>query len=117
MMHEMRIGQRGRGAVMTRRAMVTWTKIACGAALTAALLGTSLVQPVAAQDDDTIVLTAGGSTLTVSPGNASAVSAVAEAHASPGSRGDDRRRRARRRRLRRWGTCRGRRGAGRRAPR
>jgi hypothetical protein len=64
--------------------MVTWSKIACGAALTAALLGTSLVQPVAAQDDDTIVLTAGGSTLTVSPGNASAVSAVAEAHASPG---------------------------------
>jgi hypothetical protein len=64
--------------------MVTWTKIACGAALTAALLGSSLAQPVAAQDDDTIVLTAGGSTLTVSPGNASAVSAVAEAHASPG---------------------------------
>ena len=84
MMHEMRTGQRGRGAVTTRRAMVTWTKIACGAALTAALLGSSLVQPVAAQDDDTIVLTAGGSTLTVSPGNASAVSAVAEAHASPG---------------------------------
>jgi hypothetical protein len=64
--------------------MVTWTRVACGAALTAALLGSSLVQPVAAQDDDTIVLTAGGSTLTVSPGNASAVSAVAEAHASPG---------------------------------
>src|ERR671913_330931 len=84
MMHEMRISKRGRGAVTTRRAMVTWTKIACGAALTAALLGTGLVQPVAAQDDDTIVLTAGGSTLTVSPGNASAVSAVAEAHASPG---------------------------------
>jgi hypothetical protein len=84
MKHEMRIGQRGRGAVMTRRAMVTWTKIACGAALTAALLGSGLVQPVAAQDDDTIVLTAGGSTLTVSPGHADAVSAVAEAHASPG---------------------------------
>jgi hypothetical protein len=64
--------------------MVTWTKIACGAALTAALLGSGLVQPVAAQDDDTIVLTAGGSTLTVSPGHADAVSAVAEAHASPG---------------------------------
>ncbi len=30
------------------------------------------------------MLTAGGSTLTVSPGNADAVSAVAEAHASPG---------------------------------
>jgi hypothetical protein len=84
MMHEMRIGQRGRGGVTTRRAMVTWAKIACGTALTAALLGTGLVQPVAAQDDDTIVLTAGGSTLTVSPGHADAVSAVAEAHASPG---------------------------------
>jgi outer membrane biosynthesis protein TonB len=84
MMHEMRIGQRGRGAVTTRRAMGTLAKIACGAALTVALLGTNSVQPVAAQDDDTIVLTAGGSTLTVSPGNASAVSAVAEAHASPG---------------------------------
>jgi len=84
MMQEMRIDQRGRGGVMTRRAMVTWTKIACGAALTAALLGTGLVQSVAAQDDDTIVLTAGGSTLTVSPGHADAVSAVAEAHASPG---------------------------------
>src|SRR5215213_2720528 len=84
MMHEMRIGQRGRGAVTTRRAVATWTRIACGAALTAALLGTGLVQSVAAQDDDTIVLTAGGSTLTVSPGHADAVSAVAEAHASPG---------------------------------
>jgi hypothetical protein len=83
MMQEKRIGQR-RGTVTTRRAIVGWTKIACGTALTVALLGTSLVQPVAAQDDDTIVLTAGGSTLTVSPGNASAVSAVAEAHASPG---------------------------------
>jgi hypothetical protein len=59
-------------------------KVTCGVALTAALLGAGSVQPVAAQDDDTIVLTAGGSTLTVSPGNASAVSAVAEAHASPG---------------------------------
>src|SRR4051794_19163182 len=84
MMHEMRIGQRGRGAVTTRRAIVTLAKVACGAALTAALLGTGLVRPVAAQDDDTIVLTAGGSTLTVSPGHADAVSAVAEAHASPG---------------------------------
>src|ERR671916_1179244 len=84
MKHEMRTGRRGRGPVTPRRAMASWTKIACGAALTAALLGTGLAQPVAAQDDDTIVLTAGGSTLTVSPGNASAVSAVAEAHASPG---------------------------------
>ena len=84
MRHKMRIGQRRRGAIATRRAMVSWTKIACGAALTAALLGTGLAQPVAAQDDDTIVLTAGGATLTVSPGHADAVSAVAEAHASPG---------------------------------
>lgn len=80
-MQEFRISRRG----LSARAMVARTaKLACGAALTAALLGASFAQPVAAQDDDTIVLTAGGSTLTVSPGNASAVSAVAEAHASPG---------------------------------
>ncbi|MFN8592840.1 MAG: hypothetical protein U0031_15390 [Thermomicrobiales bacterium] len=48
------------------------------------LLGAALAGPARAQDDDTIVLTAGGSTLTVSPGHADAVSAVAEAHASPG---------------------------------
>jgi hypothetical protein len=80
-MHEIQISRRGlpARAVATRMAKVT-----CGVALTAALLGAGSVQPVAAQDDDTIVLTAGGSTLTVSPGNASAVSAVAEAHASPG---------------------------------
>ena len=84
MMREMRTGQRGRAVMTTRHAMAGWTKIACGAALTAALMGAGLAQPVAAQDDDTIVLTAGGSTLTVSPGHASAVSAVAEAHASPG---------------------------------
>jgi hypothetical protein len=83
-MREGKIRKRGRGVATTRRAMVTWAKIACGAALTAALLGTGSVQPAAAQDDDTIVLTAGGSTLTVSPGHADAVSAVAEAHASPG---------------------------------
>ncbi len=61
-------------------------RVAFGAALTVALVGFSGTQPAAAQDgdDDTIVLTAGGSTLTVSPGHADAVSAVAEAHASPG---------------------------------
>ncbi len=81
MMHEIQFSQRG----LPARAMATRAaRLACGAALTAALLGASFAQPVAAQDDDTIVLTAGGSTLTVSPGNASAVSAVAEAHASPG---------------------------------
>jgi hypothetical protein len=81
MMQEIRISRRG----LPARALVSRTaKLACGTALTAALLGASFAQPAAAQDDDTIVLTAGGSTLTVSPGNASAVSAVAEAHASPG---------------------------------
>ncbi len=80
-MQEIRISWR---ELPAHASMYKVVRIACGAALTAALLGTSLVQPVAAQDDDTIVLTAGGSTLTVSPGNASAVSAVAEAHASPG---------------------------------
>jgi hypothetical protein len=74
---------RGRGP-LAQAMMVKTATLAFGAALTAALLGAGLAQPVAAQDDDTIVLTAGGSTLTVSPGNASAVSAVAEAHASPG---------------------------------
>jgi hypothetical protein len=59
-------------------------RFAGGLALTVGLLGMSGIQPVAAQDDDTIVLTAGGSTLTVSPGYADAVSAVAEAHAGPG---------------------------------
>jgi len=84
-MHENRTNGRRRPASVLTRTMVARTaKLACGAALTAALLGSSFAQPVAAQDDDTIVLTAGGSTLTVSPGNASAVSAVAEAHASPG---------------------------------
>jgi hypothetical protein len=80
-MHEIQSSRPG----LPARAIATRTaKLACGAALTAALLGGSFASPVAAQDDDTIVLTAGGSTLTVSPGNASAVSAVAEAHASPG---------------------------------
>lgn len=80
MMHEVRISRRGRPApaIMAKTAKLAW-----GAALTVALLGVGFAQPVAAQDD-TIVLTAGGSTLTVSPGNADAVSAVAEAHASPG---------------------------------
>jgi hypothetical protein len=67
-----------------RRANVSWAaRLACGAALTAALLGFTVAQPVAAQDD-TIVLSAGGSTLVVSPGTADAYSAVAEAHAGPG---------------------------------
>ena len=80
-LQEIRTSRRGLPA---RATIARTAKIACGAALTAALLGSGLAQPAAAQDDDTIVLTAGGSTLTVSPGNASAVSAVAEAHASPG---------------------------------
>ncbi len=80
-MHENQSSRRG---LRTRGVATRTAKLACGAALTAALLGAGFAQPVAAQDDDTIVLTAGGSTLTVSPGNASAVSAVAEAHASPG---------------------------------
>lgn len=59
-------------------------RFAGGLALTLGLLGISGIQPVAAQDDDTIVLTAGGSTLTVSPGYATAESAVAVANAGPG---------------------------------
>lgn len=68
-----------------RRGMATRiVRLAGGAALTVGLLSLGGLQPVAAQDDDTIVLTAGGSTLTVTPGTADAVSAVAEAHAGPG---------------------------------
>lgn len=66
----------------SRRMAARVARFAGGVALTAALLGVGGIQPAAAQDE--IVLTAGGSTLTVSPGNASAVSAVAEAHASHG---------------------------------
>ena len=66
-----------------KKTLATIGKLACGAALTAALLGAGFTMPAAAQDDE-IVLTAGGSTLTVSPGHADAVSAVASAHASPG---------------------------------
>lgn len=77
--------QGGPAPTVPFRAMaIRAAKLACGAALLVALSGIGTAQPAAAQDDDTIVLTAGGSTLTVSPGNASAVSAVAEAHASPG---------------------------------
>ena len=56
-------------------------RLAGGLALTVGLLATSGLTPVAAQDD-TIVLTAGGSTLTVSPGYADAQSAVASASQS-----------------------------------
>jgi hypothetical protein len=70
---------------MTRLAKVCWAAKVVGAmALVALLSGLGSVQHVAAQDD-TIVLTAGGSTLTVTPGgDVSAVGAVAEAHAAPG---------------------------------
>ena len=57
--------------------------VACGAALTAALFAGALIQPAAAQDDE-IVHTAGGATLVVAPGEAHAISAVAEAHAEEG---------------------------------
>jgi len=53
-------------------------------ALTVALLGAGAVQTASAQDD-TIVLSAGGSELVVTPGGeVQANSAVAEAHAAPG---------------------------------
>ena len=85
-MEEVRISRRGLPILgQGRRSPIARVaRLAAGAALTVALVGFSGFQPVAAQDDDTIVLTAGGSTLTVSPGHADAVSAVAEAHASPG---------------------------------
>lgn len=77
---------RGRRAPTGSRRSLTAlaAKLATGAALVGLLAGSGLVQPAAAQDDDTIVLTAGGSTLVVTPGTADAYSAVAEAHAGPG---------------------------------
>lgn len=78
--------RRGILAQASPRRTVLWAaKLACGVALTASLLGPALSQPAAAQDDDTIVLSAGGSQLVVTPGgDAQANSAVAEAHAAPG---------------------------------
>ncbi|HET7035108.1 MAG TPA: hypothetical protein VFI42_05440 [Thermomicrobiaceae bacterium] len=86
-MHVVRFSRWGGSATApTRQTTVSRTaKLACGVALALTLSGVGLIQPAAAQDDDdTITLTGGGATLTVSPGNADAVSAVAEAHASPG---------------------------------
>ena len=85
-MDAVRINSRGSPAPdIARRPTASWAaRLACGAALTAALIGFGWTQPAVAQDDDEIVHTAGGATLIVSPGNASAISAVAEAHAEPG---------------------------------
>lgn len=78
------ISPRGVLAPATRRGVVSaLARIAGGAALTVTLLGFGGLQPAAAQDD-TIVLSAGGSELVVTPGTADAYSAVAEAHAGPG---------------------------------
>jgi hypothetical protein len=60
-----------------------FSKIALGAALTLSLAGFAGVSPAGAQDDE-IVLSGGGATLTVSPGHASAESVVASAEAGPG---------------------------------
>lgn len=59
------------------------TKLALGAALTLSLAGFVGTSPAAAQDDE-IVLSGGGATLTVSPGNAKAEGTVASAEAGPG---------------------------------
>jgi hypothetical protein len=61
-----------------------FTKIALGAALTLSLAGFAGVSPAGAQDDQIVLGGNGGSTLTVSPGHASAESAVASAEAGPG---------------------------------
>ena len=60
------------------------TKLALGTALTLSLAGFAGVSPTAAQDDQIVLGGNGGSTLTVSPGHASAESAVASAEAGPG---------------------------------
>lgn len=79
-MHDVRFGRR------RLRASASWLgKAACGAALTVTLVGVAGLQPVAAQDDDTIVLSAGGATLSVTPGGeAAAIGAAASAIAEPG---------------------------------
>lgn len=79
-MHEVRFNR------SRLRASASWLgKAACGAALTVALVGFGGLQPVAAQDDDTIVLSAGGATLSVTPGGeAAAIGAAASAIAEPG---------------------------------
>jgi hypothetical protein len=74
------------GSVPVRKAPrgLMFTKIALGAALTLSLAGFAGVSPVGAQDDEIVLGGNGGSTLTVSPGHASAESAVASAEAGPG---------------------------------
>lgn len=79
------ISTRGVLARTRHRSLVSQVaRVTGGAALTMALLGAGGAQTAFAQDDDTIVLSAGGSTLVVTPGTADAYSAVAEAHAGPG---------------------------------
>ncbi|MCD6031821.1 MAG: hypothetical protein K0S78_4003 [Thermomicrobiales bacterium] len=80
-MHDVRFDRRG------IRTSASWLgKAVCGAALTLALVGFGGLQPVAAQDDDdTIVLSAGGAELSVTPGGeAAAIGAAASAVAEPG---------------------------------
>lgn len=74
------------GSVPARKAPrgLMFTKIALGAALTLSLAGFAGVTPAGAQDNEIVLGGNGGSTLTVSPGNASAQSAVASAEAGPG---------------------------------
>lgn len=74
------------GSVPARKASRSFmlTKLALGAALTLSLAGLAGVSPAGAQDDQIVLGGNGGSTLTVSPGNASAESAVASAEAGPG---------------------------------
>jgi hypothetical protein len=74
------------GSVPARKAPrgLMFTKIALGAALTLSLAGFAGVSPAGAQDDEIVLGGNGGSTLTVSPGHASAESAVASAEAGPG---------------------------------
>jgi hypothetical protein len=80
----MRTDVNGSVPVRTAPRGLMFTKIALGAALTLSLAGFAGVSPVGAQDDEIVLGGNGGSTLTVSPGHASAQSAVASAEAGPG---------------------------------
>jgi hypothetical protein len=87
-MYDVRIDRRERPASARRGRVGGLVRLACGVALTLAVVGFSGMQPAAAQDDETITLSAGdggGATLSVTPGGeAVAASTVAVARAEPG---------------------------------
>jgi hypothetical protein len=72
-------------AKTTRRAVVGWTAKLAAGALAAAIPGGHLVQTARADDDDVILIAAGGAQVSARPGSATARSTVAEAVAARGA--------------------------------